>query len=167
MTTSIVGVFADKQAVESAFQALIHAGVDSSDIGMVSGAPQGEQSMGADDAAGTAAVGTLAAIGGIAPVVLPWVGLVITAASAAGIAGVAAASGSDDAKRIEHIEDVLHQIGLQDVQARAYAQRLMEGFSILSVRTADDQVNQVADIIHQHGGTGVDYRPDAGLTLPS
>lgn len=161
MTTTIAGVFADRTQAHTAVQALLNAGVPADRVGMVAGGEgrQTEQEVGAGDAASTVAAGSLAAIAGISPILLPGIGLVLSAGAAAGAAGITAASGADNIKGSARIAHILQQIGLQETQADAYSQYVLEGQTVVGATVDDTMVNSVADLLHQHGGSALDYRP--------
>lgn len=161
MTTRIVGVFADPQQAQQALGALRNQNVSEQAISAIIHAPDQDENSQADAAqVGGAAVGSGAlALAGLTALLVPYIGPLLTAGAFAGSLGLAASANAKHAGTVQDFEQALIQGGLTESQASAYAQRVSEGNSLLAVDIPDDQVNVIADLMHAHGGAGLDYRP--------
>ncbi|KAB8140460.1 hypothetical protein F8S13_23585 [Chloroflexia bacterium SDU3-3] len=159
MTTRIVGVFARREQAEQGIERLIGQGIPEREINVIMPAAKEGQQLSAAEAGGTAVgAGALAALG-FASLAIIGIGPLIAAGPFAAALVTAANANRRHAEALAQLEEVLAHSGLSEAQARAYAQRLGEGNSIVAVDVADDQVDAIAEIFHQSGGAGLDYRP--------
>jgi hypothetical protein len=126
-------------------------------------AEQAKQVSAGEVTAAVAAAGAMSLVG-LSSLVLTGIGTLFAAGAVIAAANAAAASASDSDQSTEAPQQALRRVGFMEKQARAYAMDVQRGYTLLAVDAEDDQADRIADIMHQHGGTKLDFRrrDDAG-----
>lgn len=177
---TVIGLFDDFSAAESAVASLTQHNIDRGAISVAGhnvGADQRgvpadvqqsdtrKQAMqdGAIAGAGTgAAIGTgvggvLGLLAGLGTIFIPGIGPLIAAgplvATLTG-AGVGAAAGA----AVGSLVGALTQVGVPEHDAHFYAEAVRRGGSLVIVRADDDRVDDIADVLSEHGAVDVDKR---------
>ncbi|HEU5100343.1 MAG TPA: hypothetical protein VFU22_15050, partial [Roseiflexaceae bacterium] len=162
MTKSIAAIFDTRNDGEQAVQALLKQKIAAERIRLIAGnAPeQAERTKqaGADEAAGAVAAGGAVGLAGLSSLVLPGIGTLLTAGAAIASANAFAAGADDSDQDTSTPEQMLERIGLMKAQASTYAQDLQQGYTLLVVEADDEQTDRIADVLHQHGGSKLDFR---------
>lgn len=162
--STVVGVFADRSAANSAVAALEAAGFTHEHIGFVGhGDPEthesGDGHAEAKGALAGASRGSLTggAVGGIlgalAALIIPGIGPIVAGGMLAGIVAGAVAGGA-----VGGLAGLLHGMGVPDHEASYYEGEFRGGKTIVTVR-ADDRRAEAADIMRQLGAYDASTRP--------
>ena len=165
--STVVGVFAERSAANSAVAALEAAGFNHEQIGFVGHGDPVEHEAGdghaeAKGALAGASRGSLTggAIGGVlgalAALVIPGIGPVIAGGMLAGIVAGAVAGGT-----VGGLAGLLHGMGVPDQDAAYYEGEFKGGKTIVTVR-ADERRQEAADIMRQLGAYDASTRPAGG-----
>ena len=165
--STVVGVFAERSAANSAVTALEAAGFTHEQIGFVGHGDSAAHESGdghaeAKGALAGASRGSLTggAVGGIlgalAALVIPGIGPVIAGGMLAGIVAGAVAGGT-----IGGLAGLLHGMGVPDHEATYYEGEFKGGKTIVTVR-ADERRQEAADIMRQLGAYDASARPTGG-----
>ena len=165
--STVVGVFAERSAANSAVAALEAAGFTHEQIGFVGHGDPVEHEAGdghaeAKGALAGASRGSLTggAIGGVlgalAALVIPGIGPVIAGGMLAGIVAGAVAGGT-----VGGLAGLLHGMGVPDQDAAYYEGEFKGGKTIVTVR-ADERRQEAADIMRQLGAYDASTRPMGG-----
>ncbi len=179
---TVIGLFDDFQTAQNAVQSLVNRNLNRTDISIAanntaagysadaleSNAPQGEsrkEAM-ADSAktgAGTGAVigtgvgGVLGLLASLGTIWIPGIGPIVAAgplvATLTG-AGIGAAAGA----AVGGLVGALTQVGVPEHDAHFYAEAVRRGSALVIVRAQDEQVDDVADVLSEHGAIDVDKR---------
>lgn len=166
--STVVGVFADRSAAESAVSALEAAGFDHEQIGFVGHGESGTHVSGDDHAETKGALAgasrgslTGGAVGGIlgalAALVIPGIGPVIAGGMLAGIVAGAIAGGT-----VGGLAGLLHGMGVPDQDATYYEGEFKGGKTIVTVR-ADERRQEAADIMRQLGAYDASARSEGAV----
>jgi hypothetical protein len=161
VSKAVVALYDDIDAAQEAVRDLVHSGVRRDTISLVSGPAEGSEQAQSDASSGvTQGAGAGAALGGLAGLLaglgvlaIPGVGPLIAAgplATALAGAGVGAISGS--------LVGALHDAGIPEREAQAYADAIRRGGTLVTVRPGDDQAAAVGDILARHGAVDVNSR---------
>lgn len=162
MTKTVVGLFDTFQTADEAVRALLDAGFDRHDISLIAQdathgnqpAMQGQSTddvehagEGAAAGAGTGAVlGALAGLlVGIGALAIPGLGPIIAAgplAAALAGAGIGAVAGG--------LIGALVEAGVPEEQARAYAEGVQHGGTLVTLRADDDRADQAREIMNRY-----------------
>lgn len=191
---TVIGLFDDFQTAQNAVQSLVNRNYNRDDISVAANntaagvtadtlenAPQGEgrkeaMAEGAKTGAGTGAVigtgvgGVLGLLASLGTIWIPGVGPIVAAgplvATLTG-AGIGAAAGA----AVGGLVGALTQVGVPEHDAHFYAEAVRRGSALVIVRAEDNQVNDVADILSQHGAVDIDKRREfftrGGFTVHS
>lgn len=166
-SSTVVGVFSDRSAANSAVAALEAAGFTHEQIGFVGHGDSvahesGDGHAEAKGALAGASRGSLTggAVGGIlgalAALVIPGIGPVIAGGMLAGIVAGAVAGGT-----VGGLAGLLHGMGVPDHEAAYYEDEFKGGKTIVTVR-ADERRQEAADIMRQLGAYDATARPTGG-----
>ena len=166
-SSTVVGVFEERSAAQSAVSALEAAGFTHEHIGFVGHGDPAEREAGdghaeAKGALAGASRGSLTggAVGGIlgalAALVIPGIGPVIAGGMLAGLVAGAVAGGA-----VGGLAGLLHGMGVPDHDAAYYEGEFKGGKTIVTVR-ADDRREEAADIMRQLGAHDASARPSNG-----
>ena len=178
MARTVIGVFADKPAAESAVSELESAGYNPKDISIVMRSTDGgtvTQDAGGDVASGAVSGATTGGvIGGLAGLLIgigaltiPGIGALLIGgpiAAALGLGGAAATtvSGAVTGALAGGLVGALVNLGIPEEEARVYEQRIKEGAILVAVPTRDgEKENEAKDILQSHGADqirDVDFR---------
>ena len=165
--STVVGVFADRSAAQTAVSALEAAGFTHEHIGFVGHGDPADQNSGdghaeAKGALAGASRGSLTggAVGGIlgalAALVIPGIGPVIAGGMLAGIVAGAVAGGT-----VGGLAGLLHGMGVPDHEATYYEGEFKTGKTIVTVR-AGERSEEAAGIMRQLGAYDAERRPEGG-----
>ncbi len=178
---TVIGLFDDFQTAQNAVQSLVNRNLNRNDISIAANntaagysadalenAQPGEtrkEAM-ADSAktgAGTGAVigtgvgGVLGLLASLGTIWIPGIGPIVAAgplvATLTG-AGIGAAAGA----AVGGLVGALTQVGVPEHDAHFYAEAVRRGSALVIVRTPDDLVDDVADVLSEHGAVDVDKR---------
>jgi hypothetical protein len=163
MTKSIVAMFDTHDQGERAVRALIDAGIPPERVGMVTGNPREEakrqKELGADEAAGAAAIGGAAGIAGLVAVPLTGIGTALLAGGAAALGGLGAAAAEEQGKvEQDHLHEVLLRAGLMEEQAHVYADDIRLGRTMVAVNVDDDQTDKLHNLFRRLGAGNIEFR---------
>ena len=160
---TVIGSFDSRQQAEAAVTALKERGVKESEVSLVSrreGGARGDargtsmtnQSLSEGTAWGAgigAGAGLLASAGALA---IPGIGPLVAAGPLAATLSGAAAGG---------LAGGLVDWGIPETQAREFENKVKQGKTLCAVRCEGDQVNEVAQVLRQHGAADVQTHPAA------
>jgi len=178
---TVIGVFDDFQTAQNAVQSLVNRNFNRHDISIAAnntaagvsadaleGASEGESRKeamadGARTGAGTGAVigtgvgGVLGLLASLGTIWIPGIGPIVAAgplvATLTG-AGVGAAAGA----ALGGLVGALTQVGVPEHDAHFYAEAVRRGSALVIVRADEAQINDIADILSEHGAVDVDKR---------
>ncbi len=177
---TVIGLFDDSTAAQSAITALSARNIPQADISVVTRGSEGgaasdvdaagqngerQQAMqdsakngaGAGAVVGTGIGGTIGLLAGLGTIVIPGVGPILAAGPLLALlagAGVGAAAGA----AVGGLVGALTKIGVPEQDAHLYAEGVRRGGTLVHVRASDDLAGEVADIMTQHGAVDVDKR---------
>ncbi|GAB6875730.1 DUF1269 domain-containing protein [Thermaerobacter litoralis] len=164
MAKTVIGSFDSRQQAEAAVEALKARGVKEQEISLVSrregGAREGRdadpsftnQSLSEGTAWGAgigAGAGLLASAGALA---IPGIGPLVAAGPLAATLSGAAAGG---------LAGGLVDWGIPEAEAREFENKVRQGKTLCAVRCDDAKVNDVAQVLRQHGAADVKTHPAA------
>ncbi|MGI6207818.1 MAG: DUF2382 domain-containing protein [Anaerolineae bacterium] len=169
MAKTVVALYEDFETAQRVVQDLVNNGFDRSDISLVASDAEGKYSerlRGAREGRTTTgeAVGTGAGIGallgggagllvGLGALAIPGIGPVIAAGplitTLAG-AGIGAAAGG--------LVGALVSAGLPEEEARAYAEGVRRGGTLVTVNTSDEAADRAADIMRRYSPVDIESR---------
>ncbi|MBA3550201.1 MAG: YsnF/AvaK domain-containing protein [Nannocystis sp.] len=178
---TVIGLFDDFQTAQNAVQSLVTRNLNRDDISIAANntaagysadalenAPEGEtrkeaMADGAKTGAGTGAVigtgvgGVLGLLASLGTIWIPGIGPIVAAgplvATLTG-AGIGAAAGA----AVGGLVGALTQVGVPEHDAHFYAEAVRRGSALVIVRAQDEQVDDVADVLSEHGAVDVDKR---------
>ncbi|HEY8552851.1 MAG TPA: DUF1269 domain-containing protein [Thermaerobacter sp.] len=163
MAKTVIGSFDTRQQAEAAVAALKARGVKEQEVSLVSRREGGErardgeasfanQSLSEGTAWGAgigAGAGLLASAGALA---IPGIGPLVAAGPLAATLSGAAAGG---------LAGGLMDWGIPEADAREFENKVKQGKTLCAVRCEDAQVDQVAQVLRQHGAADVKTHPAA------
>lgn len=162
MTKTVVGLFGSYDEAQAVVRDLREGGFAAGDISIVANRKPAEGSEVEEVETLGSGVGTGAAIGGIAGLILglgalviPGIGPIIAAgpiAAALTGAGIGAAAGG--------LLGTLSHMGVPEDEANFYAEGIRHGGALVAVHAHDNQVQSALDILNGHGAVDVDERDD-------
>lgn len=178
---TVIGLFDDFQTAQNAVQSLVNRNFSRDDISVAANntaagihadtldaAPQGEgrkeaMAEGAKTGAGTGAVigtgvgGVLGLLASLGTIWIPGIGPIVAAgplvATLTG-AGIGAAAGA----AVGGLVGALTQVGVPEHDAHFYAEAVRRGSALVIVRAEDHRVDDIADVLSEHGAVDVDKR---------
>ncbi len=179
---TVIGLFDDFAAAQAALEALVARDFDRNDISIAANDASGQyagisaagevahgedrrhaREAGAKSGAGAGAVvgtgigGTVGLLAGLGIILIPGIGPIIAAgplvATLTG-AGVGAAAGA----AVGGLVGALTRIGVPEHEAHVYAESVRRGGTLLTVRAAEGQAEEAAEILSEHGAVDVDDR---------
>lgn len=178
---TVIGLFDDFQTAQNAVQSLVNRNFSRDDISVAANntaagvnadtldtASQGEgrkeaMAEGAKTGAGTGAVigtgvgGVLGLLASLGTIWIPGIGPIVAAgplvATLTG-AGIGAAAGA----AVGGLVGALTQVGVPEHDAHFYAEAVRRGSAVVIVRAEDNRVDDIADILSEHGAVDVDKR---------
>ena len=178
---TVIGLFDDFQTAQSAVQSLVNRNFSRDDISVAANntaagvnadtldaASQGEgrkeaMAEGARTGAGAGAVigtgvgGVLGLLASLGTIWIPGIGPIVAAgplvATLTG-AGIGAAAGA----AVGGLVGALTQVGVPEHDAHFYAEAVRRGSALVIVRAEDNRVDDIADILSEHGAVDVDKR---------
>jgi stress response protein YsnF len=169
---TVAGLFDSMTAAQQAMETLERAGVPRSDISVIAGNESGKykdyvkeggdtgKSPAKGAAKGAGIGGGLGLLAGLAAVAIPGVGPVIAAGplvAALTGAGIGAAAGG--------LIGALANAGIPEADAQLYSDEIRRGGVLVIVRTREDHVDQVADILADAGARDVNEQSGAGGSI--
>lgn len=163
LAKTVIGSFDNRQQAEAAVEALKARGVKEQEISLVSRREGGRdagngdpsftnQSLSEGTAWGAglgAGAGLLASAGALA---IPGIGPLVAAGPLAATLSGAAAGG---------LAGGLVDWGIPEAEAREFENKVKQGKTLCAVRCEDAQVNDVAQVLRQHGAADVKTHPAA------
>ena len=169
--TSVLGIYATREAVENAAETLVRSGFASSDISVLLPENLGMKSIGTEKAtkapegaatgatSGAVLGGTLGLLAGIGALAIPGVGPFIAAgpimAALAGI-GVGGAVGG--------VTGALVGFGIPEYEAKRYEGRLQKGGILLSVHCdTSDEISRAKDLLRGSGAEDISSTSEASV----
>ncbi len=178
---TVIGLFDDFQTAQNAVQSLVNRNFSRDDISVAANntaaginadtlenAPQGEgrkeaMAEGAKTGAGTGAVigtgvgGVLGLLASLGTIWIPGIGPIVAAgplvATLTG-AGIGAAAGA----AVGGLVGALTQVGVPEHDAHFYAEAVRRGSALVIVRAEDNRVDDIAEVLSEHGAVDVDKR---------
>ena len=178
---TVIGLFDDFQTAQTAVESLVNRNFKRDDISVAANntaaginadalenAPQGEErkqamAEGARTGAGTGAVigtgvgGMLGLLASLGTIWIPGIGPLVAAgplvATLTG-AGIGAAAGA----AVGGMVGALTQVGVPEHDAHFYAESVRRGSALVIVRAEDNRVNDIAEVLGEHGAIDVDRR---------
>jgi len=178
---TVIGLFDDFQTAQNAVQSLVNRNFNRGDISVAANnvsaglsadtldnMSEGEarkeaMADGAKTGAGTGAVigtgvgGVLGLLASLGTIWIPGIGPIVAAgplvATLTG-AGVGAAAGA----ALGGLVGALTKVGVPEHDAHFYAEAVRRGGALVIVRAEDDRVDDIADILGEHGAVDVDKR---------
>jgi hypothetical protein len=169
--TSVLGIYATREAVENAAETLVRSGFSSSDISVLLPENLGMKSIGTEKAtkapegaatgatSGAVLGGTLGLLAGIGALAIPGVGPFIAAgpimAALAGI-GVGGAVGG--------VTGALVGFGIPEYEAKRYEGRLQKGGILLSVHCdTSGEVSRAKDLLRGSGAEDISSTTESSV----
>ena len=178
---TVIGLFDDFQTAQNTVQSLVNCNLNRDDISVAANntaagysadtlenAPHGDgrkeaMAEGAKTGAGTGAVigtgvgGVLGLLASLGTIWIPGIGPIVAAgplvATLTG-AGIGAAAGA----AVGGLVGALTQVGVPEHDAHFYAEAVRRGSALVIVRAADDRVDDIADVLSEHGAIDVEKR---------
>ena len=151
MKRTINGLFDDHASAALAVDRLKAAGIDESDISLLSNRPDVTKNEVVDDAADGAGIGAALGAGGglltgLGIMAIPGLGPIVAAGWLASTA-VGALAGGAIGGGVGGLVGALKESGVDENEAHAYAEGVRRGGTLVSVRVEDDQEILARDIL--------------------
>ena len=169
--TIVAGLFDRYEDADRSIRALYNYGITTNEINVVTRAEtvqsrpdyQVTQSVEHAPAIGTAAVGGAATggliglVAGVAALLIPGIGPVITVGTLATALGLTAA-GAGIGAAAGGLIGALTDLGFSEEETNVYAEGIKRGSILVTVHTEDEERHEVADLLHEAGAADVNTR---------
>ena len=171
MTTTVAGLFDQYEDADRAIRALYNYGVTTNEINVVTRAetlqgrsdypvtesPERASVLSTAAVGGAATGGLIGLVAGVAALLLPGIGPVITVGSVATALGLTAA-GAGIGAAAGGLIGALSDLGLPEEETNVYAEGIKRGGILVTVQTEEEERNEVEDLLHEAGAIDVNTR---------
>lgn len=163
----LVGLFSNVTEADQAVGALMEAGIDRTDIGVLTRSMQtgeGEGDLSAEQVAGSAAMGAagggavggiLGLLAGLGAIAIPGLGPVIAAGSLLSILGLAG-GGAAVGAAVGGLVGGMTGLGVKEEEAHVYAEGVRRGGVLITVAAPDDLAATAARLLKENGAQDID-----------